>query len=80
MEACYDILQLPITQPSVKKGYISTCPESECVFIAKSDNMLRQMDPESEDVKNAGNIQKYTEHPKILSPCPQVLPFSPYLL
>ena len=29
MEACYDILQLPITQSSVKKEYVSTCPESE---------------------------------------------------
>ena len=50
MEACYNVLQLPITQSSIKKEYISTCPENECVFIAKSDNILRKMDPNSEDV------------------------------
>ena len=54
----------PITQSSVKKEYISPCPESEHVFIAKSVEIVRQMDPESEDVKVAGNIQKYTECPQ----------------
>ena len=66
MEAYYDILQLPITSLSVKKEYINTCPESEHVFIAKGEDILRQMDHESENVKVAGNIQMHTEHLKIL--------------
>ena len=39
IKACYDILQLPIRQSSIKKGFIMTCRLDEWVFIAKDKNM-----------------------------------------
>ena len=58
-ECCYDLLELPITQSLVKIEFISTCKPDDRVFIAKSDELLKQLSPESEDVKLACNIDKY---------------------
>ena len=43
--------------------FISTCPPDDRVFIAKDDSILQEIDPESEDVRVAGNIVKYVNHP-----------------
>ena len=34
-ECCWDILELPMTQSSVKVEFISNCPPDDRVFIAK---------------------------------------------
>ena len=65
-ECCYDLLELPITQSSVKVEFISTCISDERVFVSKSQDMLRDMDPNSEDVKLLSNIDKYAERPEKL--------------
>ena len=55
-----------MTQSSVKVEFISTCPPDDRVFIAKDDTLLANMDPDSEDIKVAGNIEKYAKCPKQL--------------
>ena len=65
-ECCWDLLELPMTQSSVKVEFISTCPPDDRVFIAKDDTLLVNMDPDSEDIKVAGNIEKYAKCPKQL--------------
>ena len=62
-ECCWDLLELPITQSSVKVEFISTCPPDDRLFIAKDDSILREMDPDSKDVRVAGNIEKYANCP-----------------
>ena len=62
-EFCWDLPELPMTQSSVKVTFISTCPPDDSVFIAKDDSILQEMDPDSEDVRVAGNIEKYANHP-----------------
>ena len=68
-ECCYDLLQLPITQSSVKIEFISTCKPDDRVFIAKNDELFKKLTSESEDVKLAGNIDKYVKHPHQLEQC-----------
>ena len=65
-ECCWDLLELPMTQSSVKVKFISTCPPDDRVFIAKDDTLLANTDPDSEDIKVAGNIEKYAKCPKQL--------------
>ena len=65
-ECCWDLLELPMTQSSVKVEFISTCPPDDRVFIANDDTLLANMDPDSEDIKVAGNIAKYAKRPKQL--------------
>ena len=42
IECCYDLLELPITQSSVKIQFISTCRPDDGVFIAKDNTLLQQ--------------------------------------
>ena len=65
-ECCWDLLELPMTQSSVKVEFISMCPPDDKVFIAKDDTLLANTDPDSEDIKVAGNIEKYAKCPKQL--------------
>ena len=65
-ECAYDLLELPITQSSVKVEFISTCRPEERVFIAKSEQLLMTMNPDSEDVKQPNNIDKYSQRPNKL--------------
>ena len=65
-ECAFDLLELPITQSSVKVEFISTCSPDERVFIAKSEDILKSMDPQSQDIKQAGNIDRYASRPKKL--------------
>ena len=52
MEACYNIIQLPTTQSSIKKEFIMTCRLDECMFIAKDKEILQQLHPNSEDLSH----------------------------
>ena len=63
-ECCWDLLELPMTQSSVKVEFTTTCPPDDRVFIAKNDTLLANMDPDSEVIKVAGNIKKYAKCPK----------------
>ena len=62
-ECCRDLLELPMNQLSVKVEFISTCPPDDRVFIAKDDSILQEMNPDSEDIRVAGKIEKYANHP-----------------
>ena len=65
-ECCWDLLELPMTQSSVKVEFVSTRPPDDRVFIAKDDTIVQNMDPDSEDARVAGNIEKYAKCPKTL--------------
>ena len=60
-ECCWDLLELPMTKSSVKVEFISTCPLDERVFIAKDDAELHEMEADSEDIKLAGNVERYAK-------------------
>ena len=60
-ECCLDLLELLMTQSSVKVEFISTCPSDDRVFIAKDNSILQEMEPDSEDVKVAGNVERYAK-------------------
>ena len=65
-ECIYDLLELPITQSSVKVEFISTCEKNDRVFLAKKDHLLRNLEPESQDIHQESNIDKYKNRPKQL--------------
>ena len=65
-ECCFDLLELPFTQSSVRVEFISTCPPDERVFIAKDENTLRNMKSTSTDIKLPGIIDKYSKRPSQL--------------
>ena len=65
-ECCWDLLELPMTQSSVKVEFISTCPPDDRVFIAKDSSILQEMEPDSEDVKVAGKVKRYAKQPSKL--------------
>ena len=62
-ECCYDLLELPITQSSIKIQFISICRPLNRVFIAKHNQLLQQLTPDSEDVKVSNIFDKYAKHP-----------------
>ena len=65
-ECAYSLLELPITQSSIKVEFINTSEINNRVFIAKPDHILQTMDPESEEIKQENNIDKYASRPSIL--------------
>ena len=65
-KCCLDLLELPMTQSSVKVEFISTCPPDDRVFIAKDNSILQEMKAGSEDVKVAGNVERYAKWPSQL--------------
>ena len=65
-ECCFDLLELPFTQSSVKVQFISTTSPDERVFIAKDDTTLKTMKPASTDIKVPGIIEKYSRRPSQL--------------
>ena len=65
-ECAYSLLELPITQSSIKVEFINTSEITNRVFIAKPYCILKNMDPESEDIKQENNIDKYASRPPIL--------------
>ena len=68
-ECCWDLLELPMTQSSVKIEFISTYPPDDRVFIAKNDAILQEMSPNCEDIKVAGNVDRYAKCPSQLEEC-----------
>ena len=65
-ECAYSLLELPVTQSSIKVEFINTSEVKNRVFIAKPDYILKNMEPESEEIKQENNIDKYASRPKIL--------------
>ena len=65
-ECCSDLLELPMTQSSMKVEFISTCPPDDRVFTTKNDAILQEMSPVCEDINVAGNVDRYAKHPSQL--------------
>ena len=64
-ECAYSLLELPITQSSIKIEFINTSEINDRVFIAKPDYILKTMHPESEEIKQESNVDKYASRPHI---------------
>ena len=65
-ECAYSLLELPITQSSIKIEFINTSEINDRVFIAKPDYILKNMDPESEDIKQENSVDRYASRPHVL--------------
>ena len=65
-ECVYSLLELPITQSSIKVEFINTSEIPNRVFIAKPDYLLKKMDPEDDNIKQPNCIDKYANRPKQL--------------
>ena len=65
-ECAYSLLELPITQSSIKVQFINTSEINDRVFIAKPDYILKTMHPESEEIKQESIVDKYASRPHIL--------------
>ena len=65
-ECAYSLLELPITQSSIKIEFINTSEINDRVFIAKPDYILKKMDPESEDIKQENSVDRYASRPYVL--------------
>ena len=66
-ECVYSLLELPITQSSIKVEFINTSEIKNRVFIAKPEYLFKKMDPEDEDIKQPNDIDKYANRPKQLN-------------
>ena len=66
LECVYSLLELPITQSSIKVEFFNTSEIPNCVFIAKPDYLLKKMDPEDDNIKQPNSIDKYANRPKQL--------------
>ena len=65
-ECAYSLLELPITQSSIEVEFINTSEIHNRVFIAKPDYMLQKRDPDSEEIKQQNNVDKYAQRPHVL--------------
>ena len=65
-ECAYSLLELPMTQSSIKVEFINTSEIHNRVFIAKPDHILKKMIPNSEKIKQMNNIDRYAIRPNIL--------------
>ena len=65
-ECAYSLLELPMTQSSIKVEFINTSEIHNRVFIAKPDHILKKMNPNSEKIKQMNNIDRYAIRPNIL--------------
>ncbi len=66
-EACWDILQLPMTNSSQKKEFICTTTKDQHVAVTKSLSELEELPANSTDVTHKSNIDRYSMHPKQLA-------------
>lgn len=62
-EACYNILQLNLTQNSEDCIFIPTSPPGERVKLVKSKQDLQEMDPDSDDIFVPGLLDHYVARP-----------------
>ena len=58
-ECAYSLLELPMTQSSIKVKFINTSEIHNRVFIAKPDHILKNMNPDSDKIKQMNNIDRY---------------------
>ena len=58
-ECAYSLLELPMTQSSIKVEFINTSEIHNRVFIAKPDHILKNMNPDSDKIKEMNNIDRY---------------------
>ena len=65
-ECAYRLLELPITQSSIRVEFINTSEIPNRVFITKPDHILQKMDTNSQEIKQENNIDKYSSRPNIL--------------
>ena len=65
-ECAYSLLELPITQSSIRVEFINTSKIPNRVFITKPDHILQKMDPNSQEIRQENKIDKYSSRPNIL--------------
>ena len=65
-ECAYSLLELPMTQSSIKVEFINTSEIHNRVFIAKPDHVLQMMNPDSDKIKQMNNIDRYAIRPHTL--------------
>ena len=65
-ECAYSLLELLITQSSIRVEFINTSKIPNRVFITKPDHILQKMDPNSQEIKQENNIDKYSSRPNTL--------------
>lgn len=65
-EACYNILQLPMSRSSEDCVFIPTFPPSNRVQMVKSTERLAQLPPDSTDIFEKGLLDQYVRRPKQL--------------
>ena len=65
-ECAYSLLELPMTQSSIKVEFINTSEIHNRVFIAKPDHILQKMNPDSDKIKQMNNIDRYAIRPHVL--------------
>ena len=65
-ECAYSLLELPMTQSSIKIEFINTSEIQNRVFIAKPDHILEKMNPDSDNIKQMNNIDRYAQRPHSL--------------
>ena len=58
-ECAYSLLELPMTQSSIKVEFINTSEIHNRVFIAKPNHILKNMNPDSDKIKQMNNIDRY---------------------
>ncbi|KAK3933134.1 Halomucin [Frankliniella fusca] len=65
-EACYNILQIPLSRSSEECIFIPTFPAKDRVRMVKSHRKLEQLDEESTDMFESGLLEHYINRPDSL--------------
>lgn len=65
-EACYNILQLPLSKSSEECIFIPTFPKQDRVRLVKSQETLEKLNENSTDIFEQGLIQHYCNRPRDL--------------
>ncbi|KAK3917480.1 Protein virilizer [Frankliniella fusca] len=65
-EACYNILQIPLSKSSEECVFIPTFPMAERVRLVKSQNKLEELDEDSTEIFESGLIEHYANRPDSL--------------
>ena len=65
-EACYLVLQMPLTKASREVLFINTSPPDERVFLLKQQAKLEELASDSTDIQCGNLIQRYAQRPSAL--------------
>jgi len=65
-ETAYYLLGMPISRSSRAPVFIKTSPPDQRVRMVKSEEKLKELDPDSTDIMVAGLIEHYVNRPKQL--------------